>query len=345
MSGRAPRKLSEAEFIGSAEARADIRLFLVFGPDESAVAEIAAKMCSSFAEDAERIDIDSDQLRKDPALLADEAGSLSLFGGARFIRLTIRREEGLEAIENLLAQERDGNPVIASAGDLKKTSKIRKLAESHPRALTHICYVPDEGKMAPLVARMAQEAGLSIDRSMAMRIAQATGQDRRLAAIEIEKLALYYDAASGNAKTVEPEDFEALCAENDEENIGMLVNRVLGGDMRMLGSELASVRQTGIDAIRIIRALQRRIAMLMGLRGKVDAGQSPDNVVNSPAIFWKEKPAIKTQLMRWPSARLARLNGHILETEKRLMQVKAELGGVILEEELTRIARAAARAR
>ena len=342
----APKKSGEADFIGAVKTRPDIRLFLIFGPDESAAADIAARMAAEIGADAERIDLDSDRLRGDPALLLDEATSLSLFGGARYIRTQVRREEGQAAFENLLNAEKGGCPVVVVAGDLKKTSKLRKLAESSKLAMTHICYLPSEGDAAAGVAAMAAAAGLRLDRALALRISRYTGQDRKLASMEIDKLALYYDAGPDRPVTVEVAAFEALSAETGEENVQELVNKVLGGNMRTLGAELIQARQMGMDAIRIIRAMQRRVTLLAALRGKVDNGTAPGALVRAtPSIFFKEKDDVVNQLGRWPSARLAGLNGHLLDIESRLMQVKAELGTVILEQELTKIARAAARAR
>mgnify|MGYP006146766071 CR=1 FL=1 len=91
--------------------------------------------CPKALVDSERIDIDSDRIRNDPALLADEASALSLFGDKRHIRLNFRREEGLAAVENLLSLEGDANPVIATAGNLTKASKLRKLAEARVKMI------------------------------------------------------------------------------------------------------------------------------------------------------------------------------------------------------------------
>lgn len=340
------KKTSEADFIAAIKSRADIRLFLIFGPDESAAADISARMAAVMGPGAERIDLDSDRLRSDPALLLDEATSLSLFGGVRYIRTQVRREEGQAAFENLLNSDNAGCPVIAVAGDLKKTSKLRKLAEGSKRAMAHICYMPSESDAAAGVSAMAQAAGLRLDRALALRISRYTGQDRKLAGMEIDKLALYYDADQGRPATVETPVFEALSAETGEENVQALVNQVMSGNMRGLGNELMQARQMGMDAIRIVRALQRRVALLMGLRGKVDNGAQAGALVRAtPSIFFMEKADVTTQLSCWPSARLAALNGHLLDIENRLMHVKAELGTVILEQELTKIARAAARAR
>lgn len=333
----------ERAFISAITARPDVRLFLVFGQDESAIADIASQMAAQLG-GAERIDLDSDRIRNDPALLADEASALSLFGDKRYVRLNFRRDEGLAAVENLLELENGTNPVIAIAGNLTKASKLRKLAESHKRAMAHICYMPEEGTAAASVMAYAATLGLKLDRSLGARIARYTGQDRKLAQAEIEKLALYYDAAPERPMTVEVTAFEALSAETGEENVGGLVNQVMGGELRLLGRELASARDMGVDAIRIIRALQRRVALLSSLRAKLDAGSNAGAVVKATrSIFFKEADEFVKQLGRWPSARLAGLNGHLLEVEAKLMSVKDGLGSVILEEELIRIARAAAR--
>ena len=333
----------ERNFIGAITGRTDIRLFFIFGQDESTVADIAAQMAGQLG-GAERVDIDSDQIRGDPALLADEASSLSLFGDKRYVRLNFRREEGLAAVENLLALDSDANPVIATAGNLTKASKLRKLVEGHPRAMAHICYLPEEGDAAAAVMAYAATVGLKLDRSLAARISRYTGQDRKLAQAEVEKLSLYYDASPQRPAIVEVAAFEALSAETGEENIGGLVNQVMGGDVRGTGRELVAARDMGVDAIRIIRALQRRVTLLGSMRAKVDNGANPGAVVKATrSIFWKEADDFVKQLSRWPSARLAGLNGHLIDVEAKLMRVREGLGTVILEEELIRIARAAAR--
>lgn len=339
-SGNSPK---ERAFIGSITTRPDIRLFFVFGQDESAIADIADGLAAQLPADAERIDLDSDKIRNDPALLADEAASLSLFGESRYIRLNFRREEGLAAVENLLALD-NGNVVIATAGNLTKASKLRKLVEGSKRAASHICYVPNEGEAAAAIMAAAAAEGLKLDRTLASRIARYTGQDRKLAAMEIEKLALYHDSSPERPVAVSIEAFEALSAETGEENIGGLIHQVMGGNLRGLGIELKQAREMGMDAVRIVRAMQRRVALLAGLRAKADKGGSISVIVESTrAIFFKERDEFVKQLGRWPSARLAALNGHLLSVEAQLMSVRDGLGSTILEQELTRITRAAAR--
>src|SRR3546814_20909617 len=92
--------------------------------------------------DAERIDLDGAALKIDPARLADEAASISLFGGARWIRVTLAGDEALPAIEGLLQAAPAGHPVIAIGGTLKTSSKILKLALDHKEVLAFASYAP-----------------------------------------------------------------------------------------------------------------------------------------------------------------------------------------------------------
>jgi DNA polymerase III subunit delta len=339
-------KLRETDFIAAIKARPDIRIFLTYGQDDSAISAIAKAQARQLPDDAEAVDLDSGRLRQDPAILLDEAASSSLFGGARYIRVIFNREEGVDAVANLLDAAQAGNPVIATAGNLPKTSKLLKLLQNNPFALSFICYPPNDADAADRVGALARAAGLKMDHALAAQIARYTGNDRQLAAAEIEKLALYYDATPDRPAQVERQALSALAAETAEDDISGLVNLVLGGDIKTLGKELVTQRAIGLDGIRIIRALQRRLVMLAGLRGKMDHGAQAGALVRAArGIFWKEQDAYVQQLHRWTSRRLSSLNNHLLGLEARLMANNAESGSIMLEQELTRIARAAARSR
>ena len=64
---------------------------------------------------------------------------------ARLIRVAGAGESAQEAVRLLLASPAAGNPVVMLAGDLSKSSGLRKLAEESPLALALISY-PLEGR-------------------------------------------------------------------------------------------------------------------------------------------------------------------------------------------------------
>src|SRR5205085_1596951 len=123
----------------------DIRLYLLHGPDEAGAADLARLLGKAMGAEAERVDLDAGVLKGDPARLTDEASSLSLFAGARFVRIAPCGEECADAFTALLEAERAGNPVVAIAPSVKASGKIVKLAIESKRAMAFACYAPSAG--------------------------------------------------------------------------------------------------------------------------------------------------------------------------------------------------------
>ena len=105
-------------------------------------------------------------LRGDPALLADEAGAIDMFGGAEVLWIQPAGEEIVGAVEALLDAPACESPVVAIAGRLSKTSGLLKLAEAHPLALSHVSYELDARDAERLVADLARTEGLRAQRML-----------------------------------------------------------------------------------------------------------------------------------------------------------------------------------
>lgn len=322
------------------------RLYLLYGPDEASSRELAARLGRALGADAERIDLDGAMLKSDPARLPDEAASISLFGGKRFIRVEPAGDEIIDAVEALLSAPVAGNPVIVVAGALRKDAKLVKLALADAATLAFASYAPEGGDADRLATAMAREAGLRIRPDVARRLASATGGDRALLTREIEKFALYLDAAPDRPCELEHEALDALGAAIGEGDLSRLVDAVLGGDPAAADAELARLSGEGIEGVPLLRAILRRLHLLAPLRAEMAEGHSISGVMASSgkAIFWKEKDEVARELGRWTPAALATAIERLAAAER---QAKSSgfAGNALTEEELLTIARAAARKR
>ena len=56
------------------------RLFLLYGPDDASSRALLPRLVRALGPDAEKVELDGPTLKADPARLADEAASFSLFG-------------------------------------------------------------------------------------------------------------------------------------------------------------------------------------------------------------------------------------------------------------------------
>lgn len=321
-----------------------IRLYLFHGPDEAGAADLAARLARALGPDAERVDLDMKALREQPGRLADEAASLSLFGGARYIRISGIEEGAAEALGLLLAAERAGNPVIAIGPGLKASGKLVKLAIAAPDAMAHACYVPEGMDAARLATGIAREHGLRLVGDVAQRLAQASGGDRAILAREIEKLALFVDAAPDRPRDADGAALDAIGADLRDSELSDAIDAVLDGRVADIGGELARLREGGGSAIPLLRQLARRLMTLSDLRADMDAGLGADEAMEKHRIFFRERPATGRALRRWNAAQIARAIDRVRATERGLMRA-ASAGEVLADAECTAIARAAARAR
>ncbi|WP_395624041.1 DNA polymerase III subunit delta [Sphingomonas daechungensis] len=319
-----------------------IRFYLFHGTDESQSSALGERLVAALK--ASKQAIAPASLRSDPALLTDEAGAIDMFGGSKVIWLQPASEESLAAVEALLDAPALESPVVAIAGRLTKTSGLLKLADSHPRALSHVSYELDARDAERLVTELGRTEGLRMQPIIAARIAEGCSNDRRMIAQELAKLALYLHASPNAPKELDSEALDAVGAAIGGDFLG-IADLALSGDVRSLGEALADMDEGGRDAIPVIRSLQRRLLMLAPIRARVDAGDSVAAVMTSmgKALFWKDKPLVERMLGMWDSSGLARVAERAGDLERRLMRGDAPPPAEALGEELVAIARQARR--
>ena len=333
-------KLAKAREIEAALDRPapDVRLYLLHGPDAAQAAELAKRLGVAMGADAERIDLDGATLRSDPARLADEAASLSLFGTARHIRVTGVGEESLEALSGLLGAERADNPVVAIAPTVRSTAKVVKLAIESRHAIAFACYEPTPADAERIALALARDHGLRPVGDVARRLAAAAGGDRAVIACEVEKLALYLDAAPERPADLDDAALDAVGADLGEAGMPRLVEAVIEGTPAVLGDELARLDEAGTSPIPWLRQLARRLMTLTEMRADMDRGDAVDAVMKRHRVFFREEAATARALRKWQAPILMRALDRVRIAERAIM-ASGTAGDVLAGHAVTEIAR------
>lgn len=320
----------------------DVRLTLFHGADEAASADLAAKLAAHFG--GEVTAIGAATLKDDPGRLADEAAAVSMFGDRSVIRVDGAGEESVEAVALLLGSAAAGNPVVLTAGALKKGSKLLALVEDAPNAMAVVSYEPDARDTGRIVESIAAEVGLQPTREATARLFDACAGDRRLLRRELDKLALYLDAAPDRPRKLTPEALAAVGAAIDDADFGALVEAVAGGDPRRADRQIAKLFGQGIAGIALLRAVAKRLWLLADLRVAVDGGATPQAAVDAarPPIFWKEKDRVAAQVQRWRASMLRHALERLLAAERDIKK-SGTAGDVLAAQALLAIASLAAR--
>jgi DNA polymerase-3 subunit delta len=352
-------KAKNSDFVrGLPQGALAARVFFFCGPDEAGASAAAARLAAALPDAGERVELAGADLKRDPALLGDEARSSSLFGGARHIWVRASGDEAHDALQILIETGEAGAgvaaPVIVVATSATDKSRTAKLLEKRKDALVAMFYQPELRDAAQAVRGMADAAGLRLGGDLAERIARGAGLDVRLAQSEIDKLALYVGADPQAPRPATIEDHAAIGAATEEDGFAPLVNAVLGGETGRIGSEVRRLRELGLNPVGVALALERRAAQLaqiaafLGPRGQFD--QIDKGAEMRLGIFFKEKRDIANQFKRWnqPAARgsretrLDRLIGRLIALHRTLI-ANSQAAELLLAQELTEIARFAAK--
>jgi DNA polymerase-3 subunit delta len=322
---------------------ADVRFYLFYGPDEAQSRALGQRLVEALS--ASRFVIAGSSVKSDPAVLADEAGALNLFGGTRVVWVEPAGDEIAVGVEALLEANAAESPVVAIAGALRKTSAVLKAAEASPRCVAFASYAPEGAEAERMVSDVGRRLGLKISPPVAARIADSAGNDQAIVQRELEKLALYIDASPQAPKELDHDAIDAVGADLPEGETLHLADLAMVGRVGDLAIELGNL-PAGSESIPVVRALQRRVLQLAPARARIERGESVDSVMTSlgRSLFWKDKPLVSRMLSLWDSRRLATVGERVGRLENTLL-FGAAPDQEALGEELIAIARAAGAAR
>lgn len=250
----------------------DTRIYLIYGPDGGLVRERAQTLARALVADPDDpfavTRLTDDDLKSDPAALADALAALSLTGADRLVRVRIGADMAalgvmIEAIE--AGEQPIEATLVIEAGDLKKTSRLRKAAEAGANALAVPCYADQTRDLLALAEAQFAEEGLSVAPDARAMLAPYLEGDRALARSEVEKLILYKGLAEqrgGEPGRIERADIIAISAVGAEAALDQILEPALAGDPVRADSAYARAVGAGTSPVAVLRVLQRRIDQL-----------------------------------------------------------------------------------
>src|SRR6218665_567823 len=129
-------EIKSHEFDGFLQKSArQFRFFLVYGPDRGLVSERAGLLAKSSGvaldDPFSVVKLDASAFQNDPGRLLDEANAIGLFGGSRlvWVRASGNEKSLSDSLALLTSTPVSDSTVLIEAGDLKKGTGLRKVAE------------------------------------------------------------------------------------------------------------------------------------------------------------------------------------------------------------------------
>ena len=286
-----------------ARPSADHRVFLFYGPDAGLVAERAEQLAKQSGADLNdpfsTIALDAEDAASDPQRVADEAHTVSMFGGQRLVRIKGSTQKNLaNAIQPVLDQPPVDAMVIIEAGDLKKSSPLRTRIEKAACGLALPCYQDQAQALRRIIDQELAASGLTIDNEAQRLLTSLIGDDRMASRGEVQKLCLYAaDDGQITADHVLEIVGDASALDLDE-----VVDAASLGDIATMEHMLKRLVARGTAVFQVCSAVQRHFQSLHHMRAKMDSGGQPANtLVNAmrPPINFKRRDKVTRALSIW----------------------------------------------
>jgi len=300
---------------------------LIYGPDEGLVRERAGTLARTVLPDLKDpfrlIDLADEDLKSDPARVADEFGSISMLGGRRVIRIRTNSEKTAriltEFIESVDKDNLHGDAlVILQAGDLKPSSALRNRAESAKRAVAIPCYVDDQRRLRQIIVGTLKHEGLGIAQGPLELLVEQLGGDRAVTRQELEKLVLYKksggDTSGGD---ITEDDLRAVVASANLLGIEDVSFAAASAKYTRLQESLNRCFLANIPPVTLIRALSRHMEQLALALAAMESGTPLRNAVEQvrPRIHFLRRAAFESQLKQWNKRRCRAAQSRLFDCE------------------------------
>ncbi|MGD9799534.1 MAG: DNA polymerase III subunit delta [Parvularculaceae bacterium] len=289
-----------------------VAAILIYGPDLGLAREradkIAAQVCPDFKDPFNYIELSDADLKSDPARLSDEAAALSMMGGERVVRIRTTGESAAAAARLVVEGLEGGHLkptgiVLIEAGDLAKSSGLRKLFEGSRAVVALPCYADAAADVRAIASDAARAEDLRFDNEALDLLVALLGEDRGVSRSEIEKLILYKGpkAIRVGPATITLDDVRAVLVDTVSDAAGDAASAAADGAQARLARALHRSANAGASPIGAVRALQREFSRLRAARQLIAEGASAEAAMARlrPPVFFMEKRAFEARLRRW----------------------------------------------
>lgn len=293
---------------------------LIYGPDGMRVAlkrqEVIAALIGPAGEEEMRLTrIPAAELRKDPAMLLDAVKAQGFFPGPRVAFVEDAGDAVAPVITDALSDWQEGDAqVIVTAGQLKASSKLRKLFETHPNAYAAAIY-DDPPSRAEIEAVLAK-AGLGDIGGDAMRDLTALSRELDPGDFRqtIEKLALY---KLDDPLPVTPEDIAACAPSSTEAELDDILNIVAEARSGEIGPVMKRLRAQGVAPVSLCITATRHFRTLYTAAS--DPGGAAQGIARvRPPVFGPRRDRMLRQAQGWGATRLEQALTLLTDTDLQL---------------------------
>lgn len=286
-------------------------MFVIFGPDRGLVSERAGEIAAvsgvDLKDDFSVIRLEASGLSAQPGRIVEEMQSIGLFGGRRLIWVkgAMNEKPLIDALQILSGEALSDSVLIVEAGDLKKGTGIRKIADASPRIASVACYADDARALNGLIDAELSAGGLRLTPDARALLVSSLGGDRIASRNEIRKLALY--CMGGDV--IDEHHVREIIGDASAISADEAVDAVLSGDRNQLLHAVEKITHSKTPLFLVLQGCLRQFQLMDQMRAEMDEKKlQPAQVMQTlgRSVHFKRKPVLEKALRTWTAAALQR---------------------------------------
>lgn len=274
--------------------------FLFHGADRGLIKEratmVAKQICPDLDDPFSSVTLRGDDVKADPARLADEVGAVSIFGGERLVRLQGSGTELLASVKNAVPLLQQGTRLVIEASDTTTRHALVKYCEAAQNCASIGCYGDEERDIGQMAQTIFARDSISIEKDALNLLISRLGSDRLASRSEIEKLALM----AGPQGTLSVHDVENAIGDSSAQALDSFTKAILSSDISGLTNLLEKARMEDIAPIAIIRQCAQTFRQLYFITAQKEKGEAVATAIGQlrPPVHFKAKPVLSQAAMR-----------------------------------------------
>lgn len=276
---------------------------LVFGPESSLVNYrcdlITKKITPDLSDPFLVSDINKERLSESKAILGDEFYSFSMMGGRKLI--TVKNLDAL-VTQSLKALFEDSdyaakseNFILISAGNLDKSSALRKICETNPHFAAIACYEDNEAVIRKFIGDELDKKEIKFTEEVIDLLLEKFGKDRQIILSELNKILIFLK----DDKSLKPELVNNLIASESEISANEFIENFASKKYDQAFLNLEKLFRFSFDSIMLIRMLSNYFGKLYSAKAQIASGKFTfEEAVKNQRLFFKVENQFKEHLQK-----------------------------------------------
>ncbi len=237
----------------------------------------------------------------------------SFFEKEKLIIINRATDKIKDIIEEIIDKNINDLIIILNSNLLEKKSKLRNFFEKNDKTICVPFYEDNNQTLSTIANVFFREKKIPISREMINLITNRSRGDRQNLNNELQKIESFIK----NKSNLSTQDIVKITNLAENYNVSELIDSCLSKNenktVRILNENSYSLE----DCIFIIRSFLLKSKRLLNLSNEIKDKKSIDKVITNfkPPIFWKDKEAVKQQILIWSYENLEKLICEINEVE------------------------------